>query len=200
MLELKRTYDSNGKEKFIIKTDEGTFKIFYGADLCLYWSCNIINQQETDNKYTYTITDENKYVYRIFNELYDSVVSKTPFKHFKSDQPEKFIQYNDNNLVKDDLIEWHSDDILYDAASYVQIEKDAENNRFVITFNKSKVLCDDVSPFSTFTVMFSVGECRYAPYNAAFIDMHRKLAEYCDRRGYTFSKASGFKKKRVRIR
>ena len=126
------------------------------------------------------------------------IITKTPFKYFKTDEPEKYIQFNDNNLVKDNVIEWHSDDIAYDAASYVQIEKDFENNKFMITFNKSKVLCDDLSPFSTFTVMFSTGECRYAPYNATFIDMHKKLAEYCDRRGHTFSKRSKFNKKRVR--
>ncbi len=200
MLELKRDYDINNNERFVIKTEEGNFKIYYGSDLCLYWSCSIPNGEEIKDKYTYTITDDNKRVYRIFSELYDAVTSKMPFKHFKTDEPEKYVQYSDNSLVKDGVIEWHSDDILYDAASYVQIEKNSEDNEFIITFNKSKMLYDDLSAFSTFTVMFGTGECRYAPYNATFIDMHKKLSEYCDRRGYTFSRKSQKNKKRVRIR
>ena len=200
MLELKRYYDANNNERFTIKTGEGLFKIHYGSDLCLYWSCGISNDDSVNEQYKYTITDENKAVYRIFDELYDSVVSKMPFKHFKTDECEKYFQYNDNDLFKDGIIEWHSDDMEYNAASFVQIEKDFENKCFIVTFNKSKVLCDDISPFSTFTVMFSPCECRYDPYNATFMEMYRKLGEYCNKRGYTFSKQSRLNKRRVRSR
>ena len=61
MLELKRGYDSNCKEKFIIKTDEGPFKIYYGSDLCLYWSCSASDDKK-DFYHMVTIID---------NVLYD---------------------------------------------------------------------------------------------------------------------------------
>ena len=194
-MELKKKYDRNNHARFTIKTNEGTFKIFYGSDLCIYWSCSIPNDN-ADNQYKYTITDEDRVVYNVFNGLYDSVISKMPFKHFNTDDYNKYCQYSDNNLFKDGKIEWHSDDMEYNVASFFQIEKDAENNCFIVTFNRSKVLCDDIGPFSTFTVMISACECRYDPYNATFMEMYRKLGDYCDKREYI----SRFNKKRIRSR
>ena len=198
MLELKRNYNEYCHEKFTIKTDEGSFKIYYDSDLCLYWSPNIPELEDIKDVYRYTITHENRRVYEIFNELYDSVSSKQPFKHFKYDEPEKYIPYDDNNLVKDNVVEWHSDDFAYDAASVVKIEKDNETDNYIITFNKSKIVSDDISPFSTCAVKIGTGACRYDPYNATFIDMYRKLSDYCANRGYTFSKTPWYKKVRKR--
>ena len=198
-MELKRDYDANNHARFTFKTNEGNFKIFYGSDLCLYWSCSILRDNAKD-QYKYIITDENKSVYNIFNELYDSVVSKMPFKSFNTDDSDKYYQYSDNNLFKDGKIEWHSDDMEYNAASFLQIEKDTENNCFIVTFNRSKVLCDDIGVFSTYTVMISACECRYDPYNATFMEMYRKLEDYCNTRKHTFSGQSRLNKRRVRNR
>lgn len=198
MLELKRMYDSNCRERFIIKTDEGPFKIYYGADLCLYWSCNP-SDDEMNDCYKYTITKDNTNVYNIIDELYDSVISKRPFKHFNVDDSEKYYAYDDNNLVKNGAIEWHSDDFSYDAASVLKIEKDLETKNFIISFHKSKIVSDDISPFCTYAVKISTGASRYDPYNATFINMYQQLCNYCEQRGYVFSNGKN-KRKRVRIR
>ena len=58
MLELKRDHDVNNHSRFTIKTNEGNFKIFYGSDSCLYWSCTIPNEN-IEGMYQYTITDDN---------------------------------------------------------------------------------------------------------------------------------------------
>ena len=197
MIELKRGYDSNCKEKFIIKTDEGPFKIYYGSDLCLYWSCSASDDMK--DFYQFTITNENRHVYDIFAELYDSVVSKMPFKHFCTDEPQKYYSYNDNNLVKDNAIEWHSDDFSYDAASVLKIEKNSETDNFIVSFYKSKLSFDDIGAFSTNSVKIGTGESRYSPYNATFIDMYKKMCNYCEQRGHTFSN-SKFGRRRVRTR
>lgn len=200
MLELKKSYNVNCCEKFTIKTEEGSFKIFYDEDLSLYWSPSIPEGSDIKDVYKFTITNENRKVYNIFNELYDSVTSKRPFKYFQYDNAENYVSYDDNQLVKNDVIEWHSDDFVYDAASCLRIEKDNDNNEFIITFNKSKLVYDDISPFSTFAVKISTGESRYDPYNATFIKMYRNLCNYCDNRGYTFSNKPWYKKRRVRKR
>ena len=181
MLELKRSNNGSGFDKFKIKTDEGSFKIYLDSDLCLYWCCNIPNDDIKDT-YKYTITKDNARVYS------------------KYDDDRKYLYYDDNNLVKDSVIEWHSDDFTYDAASVLKIDKDVETDNLEITFNKSKVVCDDISPFSTFSVKISTGESRYDPYNATFVNMYEHLINYCNRRGYTFSRNSSNKKKRVRRR
>ena len=59
MLELKRGYDSNCKEKFTIKTDEGPFKIYYGSDLCLYWSCSAYDDMKSFTDLIKDITGAN---------------------------------------------------------------------------------------------------------------------------------------------
>ena len=200
MLELKRSNDGSGFDKFKIKTDEGSFKIYLDSDLCLYWCCNIPYGEDIKDTYKYTITKDNTRVYSIFEQLYDSVVTKRPFKYFKYDDDRKYLYYDDNNLVKDSAIEWHSDDFTYDAASVLMIDKDIETDNLEITFNKSKVVYDDISPFSTFSVKISTGESRYDPYNATFVNMYEHLINYCNRRGYTFSRNSSNRKKRVKRR
>ena len=200
MLELKRERDSYCREKFTIKTSEGLFKIYYDPDLSLCWSPSIPDSCVMDNEYSYTITKENMGVYRAFSALYDSIITRRPFKNFKYDGDEKYVSYDDNNLVIDNTIQWHSDDFAYDAASVVKIDKDLENDNFIVTFKKSKVVCDNISPFSTFMVRFNTIESRYDPYNATFINMYDRIKEYCDNRKDTFSKKSWYKKKRVRTR
>ena len=200
MLEIKRSYDAYCHQRFTIKTSDGSFRIFYGQDLSLYWSPIIPEFDDIEDEYKYIITKDDNKVYHIFDELYESIISGLPFKFFKYDNAENYIPYNDNGLVKNNVIEWHSDDYSYDAASAFMIEKDFENEKFLITFKKSKLITDDISPFFTFAVKVSTGECRYDPYNATFIDMYGKLSEYCENRGKTFSNKPWYKKGKVRKR
>lgn len=198
MLELKRSYDSNSKERFVIKTDEGPFKIYYGSDLCLYWSCSS-SDDDMEDFYQYSITKDNKHVYNIFDDLYDSVISKKPFKHIVSDDSEKYYSYSDNGLIKDNSIEWHSDDFSYDASSVLKIEKNEETGDYIVTFYKSKIVSDGIGPFCTYTVKISTGASRYDPYNATFINMYQQLCNYCEQRGNVFSNRKN-KRGKVRIR
>ena len=196
MLELKKSYDANCREKFLFDTEEGSFIIYYGDDLSLYWSCTL--NDDMQNCYKYTVTKDNESIYKIFDELYDSVVSKRPFKHFNSDEPEKYYAYDDNGLIENNAIEWHSDAFNYDAASVLKIEKDNETENLVVTFKKSKVVADEIGSFSTYSVKISTGLSRYDPYNASFIDMYNKLSNYCEKFCYSFG--SNNKKRKVRFR
>lgn len=198
MLELKKSRGVNNSEKLIIKTNEGPFKIYYDTDMNLYWSCSTFNSDEKEESHIYVIDFDNKYIYRIFSELYDSIISKRPFKHFKTDDPEKYYSYSDNDLVKGEVVEWHSDG--YDNANVLRIEKDMETEYFIVSFHIFKSTIEDFAHFCTYSVKIDTCESRYDPYNAVFIDMYRKLDEYCQKRGHTFSKKNTSNKKKLRIR
>lgn len=104
---------------------------------------------------------------------------KKPFKHLKYDFKNKDLVFrhgcNSKSLVKDGVIEWHSDDFVYGVGSVLYIEKNG--NDFLITFKKSAATFDRIEPFTSFTVSFS-DNSRYSPYNITFMDMFNKLRDY----------------------
>ena len=176
MIKVKKSYTDYCYECFYIKTEEGTFKIYRDYNLNLCWS-PVIDDEISNDYFEYTITKDNKYVYKLFDELYCSIIEKKPFKYCRYDAEDSVFDEIDCELVQDGVIEWHSDCFEYDAASILKIDKNS-NDDYVIAFKKSKIVSDDVSPFSTFAVCINSGISRYNPYNDTFIDMYNKFKGY----------------------
>ena len=158
-------------------TEEGTFKIFNDYDLNLYWAPSVSDDDLNKKSLSFTVTNEDKYVYRLFSELYDSFVNFQPFKYSRYNRDEDVVDKLEYPIVKNSNIDWHSDGFSYDAASILNINKDEKNN-YVVTFNKSKMVSDNISNFETFAVQFSSGISRYDPYNVTFIEMYNQLRDY----------------------
>lgn len=196
MLEIKKSYNDYCYKMFTIKTREGSFKMYLDENRSLYLSPNT-NMDEIADEYYYTITKENKKVYDVFNELYDSVISNKPYKYMEDCRLDDFEYEND--LAIDGEIKWHSDDFSYEAASVLGIKKDDEDN-FIVTFNKSKLVCDDVSAFFTHAVRISNGFSRYYPYNLTFMEMYNKLDDCIVKKEDSSNKDPWYKKVKVRTR
>ena len=73
--------------------------------------------------------------------------------------------------MKNEAVEWHSDDLPYDVASNFVIEK--LDDCYRVTFNKSKN-----NNFPTYSVRISNSGSRYEHFNVVFMRMYQKLCEY----------------------
>lgn len=177
-------------DEFRISTDEGTFRIFFGGNLDLYWSCfykgNILN---SDDEKEFYVTMENYYLFSLVDDLYNRIKNYEVidvddvfcYGESFSDSYDRYIQFkeslkrsdeiNNNRPFIDNGIEWHSDDSYYDDASVLRIEK--VDDVYKIIFKKGKE-----GIFATYTVRFRNSGSRYDPYNVLFMKMYNKLCLY----------------------
>lgn len=195
MLELEKQIDENGYYTFTFITLEGKFQISFQNNLDLYWRYlhkNII--LEEPNTKEFFITKENYQIYSLFEELYNAIKDSNPYSGYtfftprsfyfhdyeeEKDKQETFVPNNPhpNNLYKDDIITWCSDD-------YASMEKSSNfsiepiEDGFKITFKKSEPQYDCGMPFETYTVRIRNSGSRYNPYNIAFMKMYQDLKEY----------------------
>ena len=159
MVEINKEKNSLGYYTFKIQTDEGVFEISFQNNLDLYWRYinkkYILNEPEEKEFY---ITKENYFLYSLFEELYNNIKNN-----------------NQNDLFKNNKIDWYSDDFVYENASRLLIEK--VNEYFKVTFIKSKKEYDD-GILMTYSVRISNSGSRYNPQNIEFMNMYDKLKEY----------------------
>ena len=73
-------------------------------------------------------------------------------------------------LFKNYVINWHSDDCVYEKSSVLEIKK--ENEDYIVTFHKSK------EDFMSYSVRISNSGSRYGYFNIPFMNMYTKLCEY----------------------
>lgn len=154
---------------YYIKNDEGTIRISFENNLDLYWTYiyegNILN---TPASQSFKITKENFFFYNLIDELYNNIINDNPFgEKIKKHEYDKF---NMNKLFKNDIINWHSDDCVYEKASILEIKK--QNEDYIITFHKSK------EGFMSYSVRISNSGSRYGYFNIPFMNMYNKLCEY----------------------
>lgn len=176
MVDIKRGI-SSGCEVFSIKNNSGNLKLFNFYDNDLRFTCD---ELEKSDSYNIEIGLGDSYFYTLIDEVYDAVSNHQPFKYLKNDFEAKDLVFlekvsNSKRLFKDGVIEWHSDDCAYNIGSVLYITK--ENDKYIMTFQKSKVHLDRVDPFTNFTVTIG-NNSRYNPYNITFMNMFNKLRDY----------------------
>lgn len=180
MLNITHDKSPDNYEIFYIETKEGKFQISFANNLDLYWG---FHPEESllkcNNTKEFTITQEDYFIYNLFNELYEAIKNKTPYSNSPFDSSNKYDKYdndfyNPEKLFKNNCIEWHSDDFEYDKASVLTIKKN-DDETFSIIFQKSK---DDEFLFNTFFIRFRNSGSSYKPYNFTFMSMYNKLHQY----------------------
>ena len=170
MQEIQRIKDESGYDQYKIKTDNGFFRIIFGGNLDLYWTC--YDKEDKDSEIQeFLITKENYFLYELFDELYESIKNN---KIYYGENKEKYFEGYVDNLFKDGKIDWYSDDFYEEIASRLLIEK--VEDTFKITFLKSKKEWDGI--FKTYSIRFRNSGSRYEPFNICFMKMYNKLSEY----------------------
>jgi len=172
MLEIDKYRDERGYYTFLINVDGRCFTICFAGNLDLYWGP--YGNNRNDDKCDYIITKNNYYFYSLIEELYDSIKNYRAYNNELNDiykNIREFDKYNDKKLFKNNKIDYHSDDDVYEKASRLLIERVDED--FKITFIRNKN-----NHFNTFFVGICNSGSRYRPFNINFMTMYNKLKEY----------------------
>lgn len=175
MVDIKR-YNSSVCEVFSITNNSGNLKLFTFYDNDLRFTCDDLE----NFTYSIEICPDDSYFYTLVDEVYDAVSNRQPFKYLKCDFDDNDLVFsetvsNSKSLFKNGVIEWHSDDSVYNVGSVLYISK--EDNKYTMTFQKSKAHLNRVDPFTDFTVTIG-NNSRYSPYNITFMNMFNKLRDY----------------------
>ena len=184
MVEIKKTKDVEGYDRFKITTENGSFDIMFGGNLDLYWYYwPEENYKDWPLAKTFTISKENYFIYQKLDELYKNIKEQKPYQSkdenssivFDSsklinDSPKS--QYSYKNLFQNDIIKWYSDDAPLEEASMLEIKY--QEDKYIITFHQGK---EDFG-FPTYAIRFRNSGSRYEPYNFAFMNMYNGLSEY----------------------
>ena len=183
MIEIKRKKNSHGYDVFDIITDDGTFEISYENNLDLYWRYIYTDSiDKVENTKIFKITKENYYLYSLFEELYQAIKEKKPYKTFPNYIDEdlrnkKIKYYGGHELYKNSTITWYSDDFAeYANASNFEIKK--EKDYYLVTFVKSKIEDCNGFHFPTYSVRIRNSGSRFDPFNNTFMGMYQKLKDY----------------------
>lgn len=171
---LKRVANKNG-DSFVIKTDEGLFKIFLDDSFNLVFSCNSSENMSFDIK-----SDDE--IYPFIDSLYDSIINGAPYINFPKDFPNCDKVFPNELLVSDEKIVLNSENL---NGNSLIISKESGYN---VLFNKADSLEDKTD------VVINNSFSSYMPYNFTFFNMYERIKNYWSNRGYTFSKG----KSRVR--
>lgn len=167
MQEVEKKQNEIGFDIFKIMTDKGDFEISFQDNLDLYWKyINKGSRLDLKEKQEIIITKENFFIYELFYKLYESVKRN---KVYYGEGKDEFFEVKENNLFKDEKIEWCSDDSNEEVASKLIIEK--LEDVFKVTFVKSK----DRNKYS---VRICNSGSRYAPFNGSFLNMYNELKGY----------------------
>ena len=184
MVEINKTKDVEGYDRFKITTENGSFDIMFGGNLDLYWYYwPEENYKDWPLAKTFTISKENYFIYQKLDELYKNIKEQKPYQSkdenssivFDSsklinDSPKS--QYSYKNLFQNDIIKWYSDDAPLEEASMLEIKY--QEDKYIITFHQGK---EDFG-FPTYAIRFRNSGSRYEPYNLAFMNMYNSLSEY----------------------
>lgn len=177
MLEIDKYIDERGYYTFLVNVDGRYFTITFAGNLDLYWGPYDDNRD--NDKHEYIITKENYYFYSLIEELYESIKNYRAYNNELNDiykNIREFDKYNDKKLFKDNKIDYHSDDDVYEESSRLLIERVGEV--FKITFIRNKN-----NHFNTCFVGICNSGGRYRPFNINFMAMYNKLKEY-DKNNY----------------
>ena len=187
MVEINKTKDVNGYDRFKVTTENGSFDIIFGGNLDLYWSYwSEENFKDWPLSKTFTITKENYFLYQKIDELYKNIKEHCPYPQTeKDDYPFLFEKLNSRNsneskkvdyayekLFQNNIIKWYSDDMPLENASSLEIKK--QEDTYSITFFRGTEEYD----FPTYSVRFRNSGSRYHPYNFTFMNMYNGLSEY----------------------
>ncbi len=176
MIKVTKEKNMSMNDVVNIETEEGNFYISFEKNCNLYFSY-LPNKLESNDEYSFTIKNDNSFVYKCFDELYDSIISERPFKYSENlAHPEYVYPLSKTcvELVHDDgIIDWHSDDDKdYDLSSTLSIRR--EESDYIVTFKKSK----SVPGHKAYSVCIDNANSGYDPYNISFVVFYNKLRRH----------------------
>ncbi len=165
-MNIKKTKFNNA---YIIElqNSSGIFSFVFAGNLDLYIS--YYGTEESD-RHSIEIDKDNMFLYKCFDELYNSISNEKPFADTNFLFEHEYFPFP---LLKNGIIEWHSDDGLYDEAAIFYLEK--LDNSYKLTIKEG--LISDIN-IRTNSVRFRNSGSVYEPYNCTFMNLYNKLCNH----------------------
>lgn len=190
------------------KEDDKTFTISFGGNLDLYWSLKIEKdykdfvEMQKEIYETFLITKENYQIYDLFKTLLEEIKSSkvyTPNQECVVNEDDEIEYYppsieeinrvNERNeklkeeegykrLIKEDSVEWHSDEEEYSIADVVKISEQGEI--ILLEFYRPALTGEKYGMRfpGTVTIRFRNSGSRFHPYNYVFMRHYNALQEF----------------------
>lgn len=188
--------------------DNKIFSIAFGGNLDLYWTLKVEKEYKDYNEMikevydTFTVTKEDIPLYFLLKTLIDDIKSSkvyTPSPKYTLNEAEEVVmlpptheeilrtnEYNEElkeresykRILKDDAIEWHSDEEPYEIADVLRITEHDEV--IVLEFYRPELTGDKYGMRfpGTVTIRFRNSGSYYHPFNFIFMRMYNKLQEF----------------------
>ena len=175
---------NTGTYEYWIEQEEKILRIAYRGNDDLYFSLMKKDKESLEN--SIVISEDNKELYNVFDELYNDVkncnvlVEIDSFQAYQcrgneeelerlEEEKNESIKRTQEKLFVDNKINWVSDDADFDGNSN-SFEIKKEDDNIVISFN----LIEEMNN----SVRISNSGSRFDPYNTVFMRMFNKLQEY----------------------
>lgn len=159
-----------------INVNDQKFTISWAGVGDIFWhpeyKGSILDHEQID----VIINNTDGYLYDLIFQLYDDIINY----RFVTLDDEQVLRIKDaeiknpERLIKNDVIEWHSDDNPYDESSILKIVK--QNDKFIISFTRSNPEND----FKSLAVRIRMDGTRYDSFNFIFYKMYQQLLEYAE--------------------
>lgn len=176
MTKLTKDTNLDGTDVINIETEEGLFYMYLSSDLNIYFDYS--NSDIDDKKeYSFKIVNDNSFVYKSFNDLYDAFMSEKPYKYSDNLYNPKYVYPLSDckiNPVDDKgRISIHNEQEDIEVASKLLIEKNDDD--YIVTFKKGLNM---IPGNDTCKVCIKNGGSSYDPYNLPFVIMYNSLREH----------------------
>ena len=159
-----------------INVNEQKFTISWAGVGDIFWhpeyKGSILDHEQIDIE----INSTDGYLYDLIFQLYDDIINyRFLFEdEYITEMRKNEESKNPERLIKNGVIEWHSDDNPYDESSILKIVK--LENKFVISFIRSNPEND----FKSLAVRIRMDGTRYDSFNFIFYKMYQQLLEYAE--------------------
>ena len=173
MIQVVKRRDLDNTNVVFIKADEGDFVFTFCGNLDLYFSYFGKDLRKKD-EHSFVLDKSNFFLYKCFDDLYDAIESNMPYKTIDRDFNVYFeLRSYPFPLFKKGIVEWHSDDALFDEASVLYIEK--LDDSYKVTIKEGTI--SDVN-MKTASVRIRNSGSMYEPYNFTFMDLYNKICAH----------------------
>lgn len=166
MVQVIKKRDLDNTNVIFIRAEEGDFVFTFCGNYDLYFSYFGKDLRKKE-EHTFILDKDNFFLYNCFDEAYRVIESEKPLQNGYT------YKYLDFPLLKNGIIEWHSDDGYYDSSAILYIEKLDNAYKIVI---KEGIISD--IQIRTASVRFRNSGSIYDPYNCVFMNLYNKICEH----------------------
>jgi hypothetical protein len=173
MIEVIKKKNLDGTNVVFLRAEEGDFVFTFCGNLDLYFGYFGKDYRKKE-EHSFTVGEKDFFLYRCFGEVYDAIRNEKPYQngkgHYDFVLEQKHLKIQ---LLKDGVVEWHSEEGDYNESAVLYIEKLA--GAYKVTIKEGMI---NDSKVRTAYIRFRNKFSDYGPYNSVFMELYNKICEH----------------------